>query len=292
MWNYTEKVHDHFLHPRNVGEIENSDARAMIGNIACGDALLLTLKIDKDADKITDAKFKTFGCASAIASYSVLTELIKDKTLDEAIKITNKEIADELGGLPEEKMHCSVMGMEALEKAIASYRGIEIEEDDHDDGKIICTCFGVTDTKIERIVKENNLTKIDEVLNYTKAGGACGSCKPKIEDILNKVLANNSNSNSNNNSNNNKANTTGVSNSPMTTLQKIKKIEEVIEADINPMLAKDGGQCSLVDIDGNTVKIALSGQCSSCGASYKTLKSFIEPKLKQLVHSDIVVEPA
>ncbi len=280
MWDYTDKVHDHFLHPRNVGEIENSDARAMIGNIACGDALLLTLKIDKDTDKITDAKFKTFGCASAIASSSVLTELVKDKTLDEAIKITNKEIADELGGLPEEKMHCSVMGMEALEKAIASYRGIEIEEDDHDDGKIICACFGVTDTKIERIVRENNLTKIDEVLNYTKAGGACGSCKPKIEDILNSVLANADKS----------SNQSTSSNAPMTNLQKMKRTEEVIETVINPALKTDGGGCSLVDIEGNVVKIALSGQCSSCAAATKTLKSFIEPKLKELVHEDIVVQ--
>ncbi len=276
MWDYTEKVHDHFLQPRNVGEIENASAKAMIGNIVCGDALLLTLKIDKESDVITDAKFKTFGCASAIASSSVLTELVKGKTLDEAMKITNKEIADELGGLPEEKMHCSVMGMEALEKAIASYRGIEIEEDDHDEGLIVCKCFGITDTKIERTIKENNLTTVDEVMHYTKAGGACGACKPLVEDIINKVLKEQSIQNS-------------TSTAPMTTLQKIKKIEEVIENVINPQLAKDGGSCALVDINGNIVKIALLGQCSSCNTASRTMKSFIEPKIKELVDKNIVV---
>lgn len=286
MWDYTDKVNDHFLHPRNVGEIENADARAMIGNIACGDALLLTLKIDKDTDTITDAKFKTFGCASAIASSSVLTELIKNKTVDEASKVTNKEIADELGGLPEEKMHCSVMGMEALEKAIAEYRGIEIVEDDHDDGKIICGCFGVTDTKIERAIKENNLTTIDEVVHYTKAGGACAACKPKIEDILNKILATGSVTTASVK----QESSTTIANAPMTTVQKIKKIEEVIETVINPMLQNDGGQCSLVDIDGNVVKISLTGRCSVCKAATQTIKLFIEPKLKELVSSDIVVE--
>ncbi len=279
MWDYTEKVNDHFLHPRNVGEIENASASAMIGNIVCGDALLLTLDIDKDTDTIKDAKFKTFGCASAIASSSVVTELVKGKTLDDALKITNKDISNELGGLPEEKMHCSVMGMEALEKAIAKYRGIDIEEDNHDEGAIVCKCFGVTDTKIERVIKENNLTTIDEVVHYTKAGGACGSCKPQIEDIINKILKNQKKSSEKKDS------------SPvMTTLQKIKKIESVIETVINPALKSDGGSCTFVDIEGNTVKISLEGQCSSCGAANRTLHSFIEPRLKELVHKDIVVE--
>lgn len=279
MWDYTDKVNDHFINPRNVGEIENPDAEAMIGNIVCGDALKLTLKIDKDKDIITDAKFKTFGCASAIASSSVLTEMVKGKTVDEALKIKNKEIADQLGGLPEEKMHCSVMGMEALEKAIASYKGVEAKDDEHDEGIIICKCFGVTDTKIERTIRENNLSTIDEVVHYTKAGGACGSCKPQIEDILNRVLGK-------------MKQESESSASAMTTLQKIKKIEEVIQNVINPALRADGGSCALVDIEGNNVKIALVGQCSACSAAARTLHSFIEPKLRELVHKDIIVVSA
>ena len=274
MWEYTDKVKDHFINPRNVGEIENADAEAMTGSIVCGDALKLTLKINKDTEVIGDAKFQTFGCASAIASSSILTEMIKGKTLDEAKKITNRDIAMELGGLPEEKMHCSVMGMETLEKAINNYRGINVEEDEHDEGAIICKCFGVTDTKIKRAIRENNLTTVDEITFYTKAGGGCGACKVKLEDILNEELAERERA---------------QKNAPLTTVQKIKKIEEAIETVINPMLKMDGGSCKLVDIEGNIVKISFKGACSSCIASKNTLKGFVEPKIKELVDKDLEV---
>lgn len=274
MWEYTDKVKDHFINPRNVGEIENADAEAMTGSIVCGDALKLTLKINKDTEVIEDAKFQTFGCASAIASSSILTEMIKGKTLDEAKKITNRDIAMELGGLPEEKMHCSVMGMETLEKAINNYRGIKVEEDEHDEGAIICKCFGITDTKIKRAIRENNLTTVDEITFYTKAGGGCGACKVKLEDILNEELSERERA---------------QKNAPLTTVQKIKKIEEAIETVINPMLKMDGGSCKLVDIEGNIVKISFKGACSSCMASKNTLKGFVEPKIKELVDKDLEV---
>lgn len=274
MWEYTDKVKDHFINPRNVGEIENPDAEAMTGSIVCGDALKLTLKIDKATEKITDAKFQTFGCASAIASSSILTEMIKGKTLDEAKNITNRDIAEELGGLPEEKMHCSVMGMETLEKAINNYRGITTEDDEHDEGAIVCKCFGVTDTKIKRAIRENNLNTVEEITFYTKAGGGCGACKVKLEDILNEELAERERL---------------AANAPLTTVQKVKKIEEALETVINPMLKMDGGSCKLVDVDGNKVIISFKGACSSCLASKNTLKGFVEPKIKEIVNKDLEV---
>ncbi len=185
MWNYSDKVMDHFMNPRNVGEVENPDGVGEVGNAACGDALKLTFKLDENG-RIADVKFKTFGCASAIASSSALTEMIKGMTLDEAAKVTNQDIVKVLGDLPEAKMHCSVMGMEALQAAIADYRGepSPFESNEDHEGRIVCKCFGVTDVKILKVARENNLHRAEEVTNYCKAGGACGSCLGDIQRLL------------------------------------------------------------------------------------------------------------
>ncbi|MDH3566305.1 MAG: Fe-S cluster assembly protein NifU, partial [Desulfobacteraceae bacterium] len=184
MWEYTNKVKDHFLNPRNVGVIEDADGIGEVGSLACGDALTLYLKLDEN-ERIKDAKFQTFGCASAIASSSALTEMIKGLSLAEAEKITNENIADFLGGLPKEKMHCSVMGRDALEKAVANYRG---EAEKKVEGEIVCECFGVTDLEIERAVRENSLKTIEDVTHYVKAGGGCESCHEKIQEIIDASL--------------------------------------------------------------------------------------------------------
>ncbi len=182
MWNYTEKVMDHFRNPRNVGTIENPDGTATVGSLACGDALTFQFKLDADG-KIADAKFQTFGCASAIASSSALTEMVIGKTLEEAKKITNQQIADYLGGLPPQKMHCSVMGREALEAAIKNYEtGTNADRNLED--KLLCTCYNVSENEVRRVITENQLTTVEEVTNFTKAGGGCGKCRPKIEAIL------------------------------------------------------------------------------------------------------------
>jgi NifU-like protein len=270
MWEYTDKVKEHFLNPHNVGEIENPDGMAEVGSLACGDALKLTFKLDENK-RIKDAKFKTFGCASAIASSSALTEIIKGMTVDEALKVTNQDIAKYLGGLPDEKMHCSVMGKQALEKAVENYRGVPAMEADE---QIVCECFGVTDKEIERAVRENNLATVEDVTNYTKAGGGCGSCKDIIQQIIDKVRSEPK---------------TDVK-QKLTNIQKIRMIEETIEREIRPSLKHDGGDIEIIDIIGNRVIVATRGACATCKASDITLKNFVEHRLKELVSPDITVE--
>jgi NifU-like protein len=277
MWDYTDKVKDHFLNPRNVGEIEDPDGVGEVGSLACGDALRLTLKLDEDR-RIKDVKFKTFGCASAIASSSALTEIIKGMTLEEAEEVTNQDIADYLGSLPEEKMHCSVMGKEALEAAIANFRGEEVKKEDFE---IVCKCFGITDKEIERVARENHLTSREQVTHFTKAGGGCQSCHPKIEAILAKIWGEREKA------------SPGAPPAPakkLTNLQKMKLVEETLEREIIPPMRSDGGDLELIDIDGNTVYVALRGTCSFCPSSDFTLKKYVESKLKEFVSPDIVVE--
>ena len=185
MWDYTEKTLDHFRNPRNVGKIENPDGTATVGSLACGDALTFQFKLGEDG-KIVDAKFRTFGCASAIASSSALTEMVIGKTLEEAKQITNQQIADYLGGLPPQKMHCSVMGREALEAAIKNYETGANTDRNLEDEKL-CMCFDVSENEVRRIITENGLTSVEEVTNFTKAGGGCGGCKDRIQAILDEI---------------------------------------------------------------------------------------------------------
>jgi NifU-like protein len=273
MWEYTDKVKDHFLNPRNVGEIENPDGVGEVGSLACGDALTLYFKLD-DQERIKEAKFKTFGCASAIASSSALTEMLIGKTLAEAETITNENIADYLGGLPKEKMHCSVMGRDALEKAITCYRG---SAEKKVEGNIVCECFGVTDIQIERAVRENHLTTIEQVTDYVKAGGGCGNCHDKIQEIINTVLG--------------KEEAPARKKAPvLTNIQKIKLIEQTLEREIKPALNKDGGDIELIDVSGNIVQVRLHGTCASCKKSQITLKNYVEAKLRELVTPELMVE--
>ncbi len=272
MWEYTDKVKDHFLNPRNVGVIEDADGVGEVGSIACGDALTFYFKLDEDG-KIKDATFQTFGCASAIASSSALTEMVKGLTLEEAKKITNEDIAEYLGGLPKEKMHCSVMGRDALEKAITCYLG---EPEKKVEGEIVCECFGVTDIEIERVVRENHLTTIEEVTDYVKAGGGCGNCHDRIQEIIDAILG---------------TDRPVKKKAPaLTNLQKIKLIEESIEREINPTLKKDAGKLELIDVDGNRVLVRMGGSCASCVKSPITLKHYVESKLRELVSPELVVE--
>jgi NifU-like protein len=282
MWDYTDKVKEHFLNPRNVGEITDADAVGEVGSLACGDALKLFIKLDEKKERIVDAKFQTFGCGSAIASSSALTEMVKGMTLDEAMAVTNQEIADFLGGLPEEKMHCSVMGQEALEVAIAKFRGVDAPKHDHShdhvetEGEVICKCFGLTDVFLKKVILSNKLHTAEQVTHFTKAGGACGGCIPKIKDLIAEVLGETKKA---------------ATEKPvkLTNLRKMQLIQETLENEVRPQLWADGGDLELIDIDGNNVQVAFRKACAGCASSGYTAK-FVEQKLRELVSSDITVQ--
>lgn len=286
MWNYNEKVMDHFLNPRNVGEIQDADGVGEVGNIVCGDAMKLYIKLTDDKKTIAKAGFQTFGCASAIASASALTEMLEGKSVEEAIHLTNQDIADFLGELPEAKMHCSVLGMEALESAFNDMREKHPEYNlpagiVHAEGedRIVCHCFSVSEGKIREVIRSNKLTTLEQVTYYSKAGGGCGECISDIEEILNEELGEVS-----------KTQEEIPAFNTLTTLQKIRRIEEVIEKEIRPILQSDGGDVELLDIDGNHIKIRLLGRCAACPSSGQTLKLVIESKLHEKVSPTLLIE--
>ncbi len=278
MWDYSEKVMDHYRNPRNVGTIEDADAVGSAGSLTCGDQLKIYLKIKDNV--VTDAKFQTFGCGSAVASSSILTEMIIGKTVDEVRKITNKDIADALGGLPPEKMHCSVMGYEALEDALKNYKAegyVDIDDllgnnPPEKQEKMICTCFQITENVIWDAIKQNGLKTVEEVTNYTKAGGACGKCKSVIKDIIDTYY------------NKEKQDT-----QQLTPTQWVLKVNNVIETQISPELQKDGGDIELIDIKDKTIYVKLKGRCSGCKNSMMTLTNFVESTLKNSLGNDITV---
>ncbi len=294
MWEYSDEVKEHFFNPKNAGAVDEANAIGEVGSISCGDALRLTLKVNEADDVIQDAGFQTFGCGSAIASSSALTEMIKGMTVDEALKVSNQDIADFLGGLPPEKMHCSVMGKEALEAAIANYRGEEWV-DDHEEGELICKCFGIEAPMIEEQVRVNKLTTVEDVTNYTKAGGGCSTCHEKIEEVIAKTWE----------AMGEPMPAVAASPAPdddlvplvssagvkgkLTMVQRIRKIEEVLEV-IRPTLQADKGDVELLEVDGNTIYVRLSGACSGCQMAAMTLGG-IQQKMIEALGEFIKVVP-
>jgi len=279
MWEYTDKLKDHFFNPRNVGEIEDAHGVGEVGSLACGDALRLTFKLDANG-RIEDAKFKTFGCASAIATSSVLTEIIKGMTLEEAAKVTNKDIADYLGGLPEQKMHCSVMGREALEAAIENYRTGGKEKHELE-GKVVCTCFGVTEMEIERVINENDLMSVEQVTNYCKVGGGCGGCQGEIEKIIERVQGDKARA---------APREAPARAKKLTNIQKIQLIQQTINEQIRPLLRAHGGNIELIDVEANKVVVAFRGMCAQCMLAEYTMKDVVEARLREFVSEELFVE--
>ncbi|MBL1265704.1 Fe-S cluster assembly protein NifU [Candidatus Methylomicrobium oryzae] len=288
MWDYSDKVKEHFFNPKNAGAVANANAIGEVGSISCGDALRLTLRVNEASEVIEDAGFQTFGCGSAIASSSVLTEIIKGMTLDEALKVTNNDIAAELDGLPPEKMHCSVMGREALQAAVANYRGEEWK-DDHEEGALVCKCFAIDAVMIEEMVWANKLRTVEDVTNYTKAGGGCAACHEDIEAILEKVLKERGETFDPNAAPIEKSIITAEK-KPLTNLQRIKKIEEVLTS-LRPQLMADGGDVELVEVIDNIAYVNMTGACNGCQMAAMTIAG-IQQRLMEVLGEFIRVVPA
>ncbi len=187
-WAYTDAVKDHFMNPKNILKDEDAfqpDGKGLTGNIKCGDEMIVAIKVDPEKEVITDCQWKTFGCASAIASTSVMSEMVKGMKLEDAFNVSAKDINKALGGLPEHKIHCSVLGDKALRMAINDYyeRHDKQNKVKKEQERIVCACMEVTDQEIEEAVLEGARTfyKLQEM---TKVGTGCGECKGEVEELL------------------------------------------------------------------------------------------------------------
>jgi NifU-like protein len=180
---YPEPINKHFLNPRNVGEVSQAEAVGEAGSLACGAILRLSLKIDAERQRITDAKFRAVGCGFLIASASVLTETIKDLALSRAATLTETAITDWFAAFPANRTHCAALCHEALLAALANYHNATRSEWAGDEA-LICTCFGVSEKTIEQVIGARSLATIEQVTRACHAGGGCRSCHPLILDIL------------------------------------------------------------------------------------------------------------
>jgi len=284
---YSNKVQDRMNNPKYLGEFTEEEAKkrglklvvADFGAEACGDAVRLFWLVEPETNIIKDARFKSFGCGTAIASSDMMTELTIGKSVDEATKITNLDVEKALRddpntpAFPPQKMHCSVMAYDVIIEAAAKYKGVDSKS--LRDKEIVCECARTTRGEIEEIIKTHHCKTVEELQKYTKAGTYCKSCVAPggheekavyLVDILAEM---------NKNSTENSTKTTEEKFENLTLLQKIKKIEEIINEKIRPALAMDGGSLELIDVrvdeDGLKLMIKYLGACSGCASSSSTL---------------------
>ena len=314
-WEYSDKTKQLFMDAvqgkpgTHLGEIPDADGVGEHGSIVCGDALKFTFRVRRAEnpldDVITEAKYLTFGCTSAIAASEALCALIEGKGLTpvQALRIRNQDIVEYLGGLPQQKIHCSVMGAEALEAAVvdwAAKRGVDLAaagvklsgEKADEDGRIVCKCFAITEPYLRRKIRELHLRTVDDVTAALKAGGMCGACRYApggIQDILNEIWPDACASCPS-------GGTCPTAAAPaveaeLSPFQISRKIESTMDADIRPMLRRDGGDIELVDIKGWKVYVSLKGHCAKCSGASHTLQLLVERTLKESVDKRIEVIP-
>lgn len=305
MLSYSEKVKDHFFNPKNAGPLEGANAVGEAGALSRGDALKLMLKIDPLSEVVLDARFQAYGCGSSIASSSALTELIIGKTLAQAVALSTGDIADYLGGLPAEKLHCAVLCRDALQAAAAHYRG-EPWAGAQAAGALICKCNGVSETSLAAAIRANRLTTLAEVAAFTKAGATCFTCYDKLEELLARVdaelvaegaiapeqafrlpvIARRKGARP--------ADATPAAKPAeaapapaklfdfnLDRPETIKLIEATIE-ELRPYLKKDGGDCHLEKVEGNSVHVRMSGACVMCKLASATVSGIQEKLIQKL----------
>jgi NifU-like protein len=314
-WEYSEKTKQLFMdavHGKpgtHLGEIEDPDGIGEHGSIACGDAMRFTFRVRRHAtdptqDVIIEARYLTFGCTSAIASSEALCAIIEkgNYTPVTALKIRNSDIVEYLQGLPQQKIHCSVMGAEALESAVFNWAqrrgvdlkklGIDISNQETEEGRIVCKCFNLTEPYIKRKIRELNLHSIPEITNAIKAGGGCTSCHHipgGLQDLLDEVWRGKAGKPAAG------AKTLPVLSSEaapapdLSPYQFAKKVEKVIDEYVRPSLGMDGGDLEILDIKGTIVYCTLKGACTGCMGAGQTLKMIVERTLKDQVDERIRV---
>ncbi len=309
---YSNKVTDLMNNPQNMGEITEEEAKEMgaklivadFGAESCGDAVRLYWAVDPETDKILESKFKSFGCGTAIASSDTMAELCKGKTVDEAVKITNidveKAMRDEpdTPAVPPQKMHCSVMAYDVIKKAAAQYKGVDI--DSFEQEVIVCECARVTLSTLKEVIRLNDLTTVEQITDYTKAGAFCKSCiKPGgheekdvylvdlIEEYEKEKMAAGATLGNEGGA--------GADFAKMTIVQRIKAVDKVVDENIRQMLVMDGGDMEILDIKENganfDIYIRYLGACSGCASSSTGTLFAIENILKEKLDENIRVLP-
>jgi len=309
---YSDKVTDLMNNPQNMGEITEDQAKEMgaklivadFGAESCGDAVRLYWAVNPETDVIMESKFKSFGCGTAIASSDTMAELCKGKTVDEAVKITNIDVEmamrdnPETPAVPPQKMHCSVMAYDVIKKAAAQYKGVDMES--FEEEIIVCECARVTLSTLQEVIRLNDLTTVEQITDYTKAGAFCKSCiRPGgheekdiylvdlLEEYEKEKMANAATLGNEGGSD--------VDFAKMTIVQKIKAVDKVVDDNIRQMLIMDGGDMEILDIKENganfDIYIRYLGACNGCASSSTGTLFAIENILKEKLDENIRVLP-
>ena len=308
LWeSYSNKVNDRMLNPRHLGEITGAEAEKLGARLVvadwgaevCGDAIRAFWAVDPRTNRILDARFKTFGCGTAIASSDMMCEMIVGKTVDEAMKITNIDVERALrdeeatAAIPPQKMHCSVMAYDVIRKAAAVYKGVDM--DSLEEEEVVCQCARVSLRTVKEVIRINDLTTVEDITRYTKAGAFCKSCirpgghearRHYLVDILRETRAEMEREGA-------PGTTEAKSFASLSLIQKHRAVEKVLDEKVRPALIRDGGNLEVVDMkaDGEVtaVYIKYAGACKGCPSAQTGTLDFVEEFLRKELDPNVRV---